>query len=92
MKKILFIALIATILSACGTNKVYNSALKQIELGMTQQEVISLMGDKFNTSGVSEARGKEQETLEYVDRYKNHFFFTFLDGQLNKWYKETESK
>ncbi|QIK56036.1 lipoprotein [Dysgonomonas sp. HDW5A] len=92
MKKILFIAFIATVLSACGSMKVYNSALKQIELGMTRQEVVSLMGDKYTTSGVTRVQGKEQETLEYKDMYKNHFFFVFVDGHLNKWYKETEGK
>lgn len=92
MKKILFIAFIATVLSACSSMKVYNSALKQIELGMTREQVVSLMGDKYKTTGISSAQGKEQETLEYKDMYKNHFFFVFLDGHLNKWYKETEGK
>lgn len=92
MKKILFIAFIATVLTACGSMKVYNSALKQIELGMTKQEVVSLMGDKYTTTGVSEVKGKQQETLEYKDMYKNHFFFVFVDDHLNKWYKETEGK
>lgn len=85
MKKLFFALLIAVTLSACGS--AYNSALKQVELGMTKQEIVSLMGDKYTTV---QQGSYGNETIEYVDRYKNHWFFTFVDGQLNKWYKEVE--
>jgi len=85
MKKMLFMLFIAFALSACGT--AYNSALKQIELGMSQEQVISLMGDKYT---VVEQRNNLNQTIQYNDRYKNHWFFVFKDGTLNKWYKETE--
>lgn len=72
-------------LAACSS-KIYNNALKQIELGMTPTEVTSLMGDKYN---VVSQRGNS-ETIEYVDRFKNHWFFVFENNSLVKWYKETE--
>jgi len=81
MKKFFFSLLLAATLTACGS--AYNSALKQIELGMTQQEVVNLMGDKYNNVG--------NNTIEYVDRYKNHWYFQFENGQLVRWYKETEN-
>ncbi len=92
MKRVIFVMFLAIALAACGSFKVYNDALKQIELGMTKQEVVSLMGDKYTTSGTRYIEGKEYEVLEYKDMYKNHFFFEFADNKLYKWYKETEEK
>lgn len=86
MKKLLFTLLIATVLTACGS--AYNSSLKQIQLGMTQEQVISLMGNKYE---IVEQRDPLNQTIEYKDRYKNHWFFVFVDGYLNKWYKETQN-
>lgn len=85
MKKIFFACLVAFILAACGP--VYNTQLKQVELGMTQREIVSLMGDKYS---VVDQRNNGDQTLEYVDKFKNHWYFVFVNGQLNKWYKETE--
>lgn len=92
MKRVILILFLAAFFAACGGLKVYNNALKQIELGMTRQEVVALMGDKYNTTGPRRIADKELETLEYKDMYKNHFFFEFSDNQLYKWYKETEEK
>lgn len=81
MKKLLIIAFAAISLAACGT--AYNKQLQQVELGMTDQQIVNLMGNKYTTVG--------NNTIKYVDRYKNHWFFVFNgDGRLVKWYKETE--
>lgn len=85
MKKILLVLFMAAALVACGT--AYNEQLKQVELGMTQQQIVSLMGDKYS---VVEEKSNGDQTIEYVDKFKNHWFFAFVDGRLNKWYKETE--
>ncbi len=84
MKKVILILSIV-LLSACGT--AYNAALKQIELGMTQEQVVSLMGNKYSVSNQT----NNGATLEYKDRYKNDWFFEFQDNKLVKWYKETEN-
>lgn len=86
MKKILLVLFMAVALAACGT--AYNDQLKQIELGMTQQQVVSLMGNKYS---VANQKNNGDRTLEYVDKFKNHWFFSFVDGRLDKWYKETEN-
>lgn len=86
MKKLFFALFIAVTLAACGP--VYNTQLKQVELGMTQREIVSLMGEKYS---VVDQKSNGDQTLEYVDKYKNHWFFVFVNGQLNKWYKETEN-
>lgn len=85
MKKLIFSLFVAVALTACGT--AYNTQLKQVQLGMTPSDVVNLMGDKYN---VVNQQDQDNQTLEYVDRYKNHWFFQFADGKLVKWYKETE--
>ncbi len=85
MKKLFLLLSLAFTLAACGP--VYNTQLKQVELGMTQTEIISLMGDKYT---VVEEINHANQTIEYVDKFKNHWLFQFVDGRLYKWYKETE--
>lgn len=85
MKKLIFSLFVAVALTACGT--AYNTQLKQVQLGMTPSDVVNLMGDKYN---VVSQKDQDNQTLEYVDRYKNHWLFQFADGKLVKWYKETE--
>ncbi|MDU1890585.1 MAG: hypothetical protein E6767_07825 [Dysgonomonas sp.] len=90
MKKLLFvlIAAITFTVSACSVvGQAYNTQLKQVELGMTQDEIISLMGDKYT---VTDQRDYNNQTIVYKDRYKNYWNFQFVDGRLYKWYKETE--
>ena len=85
MKKLILTLLVAFALTACGT--AYNTQLKQVQLGMTPEEVVNLMGNKYN---VVSQKDSGNQTLGYVDRYKNHWLFQFVDGKLVKWYKETE--
>ncbi|NDW18079.1 hypothetical protein D0T53_03995 [Dysgonomonas sp. 216] len=85
MKRLLFIIAIAAMLTSCGT--AYNDSLKKIELGMTPEQVVSLMGDKYT---VVAQKDYSNQTIEYRDRYKNNWYFVFVDGHLNKWYKETD--
>lgn len=85
MKKLLFTLFMAAMLTACGT--AYNTQLKQVQLGMTPDEIVTLMGDKYN---VVSQKDYGNQTLEYVDKFKNHWLFQFVDGRLYKWYKETE--
>lgn len=85
MRKLLFALFVAVALTACGT--AYNTQLKQVELGMTQEQIVSLMGDKYT---VVDQKDYNNQTIEYVDRYKNHWYFQFVDNRLYKWYKQTE--
>ncbi|NDV77748.1 hypothetical protein [Dysgonomonas sp. 511] len=85
MKKLLLTLIMAAALTACGT--AYNNQLKQVQLGMTPEQIVNLMGEKYN---VVSQQDYNNQTLEYVDRYKNHWFFQFVDGRLYKWHKETE--
>lgn len=93
MKKIIlalsFVLAIA-LFPSCGNTKVYNSQLKQVELRMSRNQLVNLMGDQYQTAGQQRYGNKTIETIEYVDRYKNHFFFEFENDSLVKWWKETE--
>lgn len=90
MKKLIIAFIITAIMSACS-GKVYNSALKQIQLGMTTEQVIGLMGEDYSTTGQHNSWGRVFESLQYVDRYKYHWIFNFEDNKLMKWYKEVEN-
>ncbi len=83
MKKLLMILVMTVMLAACGT--AYNAQLKQVQLGMTQEQIVALMGDKYTSS-----QSNGNESLEYVDKYKYHWIFEFQNDKLVKWYKETE--
>ncbi len=89
MKKLIFAIIFSAILAACS-GKVYNSALKQIQLGMSTDQVIGLMGEDYQTTGQHNSWGKVFESLKYVDRYKYQWIFDFENDRLIKWYKETE--
>lgn len=54
---------------------------------MTQEQIVNLMGTDYQ---VVQQKDYNNSTIAYKDRYKNHWFFVFVDGKLNKWYKETE--
>ncbi|MDR1501494.1 MAG: hypothetical protein LBT43_03445 [Prevotella sp.] len=85
MKKLLFVLFAAVMLTACGT--AYNTQLKQVQLGMTPQQIVTLMGDKYT---VVEQKDNNNQTIMYKDKFKNEWYFQFVDGSLYKWYKEKE--
>ncbi|HMM01997.1 MAG: lipoprotein [Dysgonomonas sp.] len=85
MKKFLFVLFAAAMLTACGT--AYNTQLKQVQLGMTPQQIVTLMGDKYT---VVEQKDNNNQTIMYKDKFKNEWYFQFVDGSLYKWYKEKE--
>ena len=85
MKKLLFVLFATVMLTACGT--AYNSQLKQVQLGMTAEQIVTLMGDKYT---VVEQRDNDNQTIMYKDKFKNAWYFQFVDGSLYKWYKEKE--
>lgn len=84
MKKLFFAFVLASILSSCGA--AYNTALKQIELGMTTEQVVGLMGDKYTV-----VQNSSPQVIEYKDRYKNNWYFEFTNNRLTKWYKTTDN-
>lgn len=90
MKKLLFILFASFILASCGP--VYNTALKQVQLGMSKQQVVSLMGDNYMTTNSDYSTNVQHEVIEYQDRYKFHWLFEFSNGRLVKWWKEKDGQ
>lgn len=88
MRKLLFALLIATLFTACGA--AYNTQLKQVELGMTRDQIVTLMGDKYVTKETKKVGASQSETIEYKDRYKYHWLFRFENDKLVEWWKEQE--
>lgn len=95
MKKVKFIVtlLILTCVftfSSCGTMSL-GTKLKNVEIGMTKKEVISVLGSSYD---VVAARDTPDGTLE-VWRYNNvtidgpiPYIVNFLDGRLVEWFKQ----
>lgn len=95
MNNKLFCSLIAIcllLLSACGSTKL-ESGLKQIELGMTKQEVSSILGKKYTIMGSGTTPDGNMETWCYTDpnlleSNNKKIIVNFLDGRLDEWHRE----
>lgn len=95
MIKKLFIALSLTfLLSACGA---YNGAskVKQITLGMTKEQVISIMGNNYKADGAIDHPDGVIEIISYhgIEDAMSYpkdviYFFRIQNGKLIEWYKD----
>ena len=97
MKKMKWIyALLAILLlTSCGTlMQPYqmDSKMKDIELGMTKKEVISILGKDFESAGARMTSGSI-ETISYKtasmsENTEGYYLLSFKDGKLIEWFKE----
>ncbi len=95
MKKVRFLASLiilfcALSFSSCGTMNL-GTKLKSVEIGMTKNEVTSILGNSYD---VVAARDTPDGALE-VWRYHNvtmegaiPYIVNFLDGRLVEWFRE----
>lgn len=93
MKKIIFCTtLCLVILASCGSSK-FASGLKRLELGMTKQEVVSLLGNKYKLMGSVNTPDGVLETWKcsdpnYVLGESDDFILNFLNGRLDEWHRD----
>lgn len=93
MKKIIRYNLLAFILtcvislSSCGTWNL-SSKMKQLELGMTKQEVIHILGNNYSTIGAIATPDGNLETVFYTGDGVTSGDYTvrYLDGKLFEWF------
>lgn len=91
MLKNLFITfLLAVAVSSCSTYKTMlkaNDNVKKVELGMTKDQVVSIMGDKtYRMSGLKESsEGLLEERIWYPATQGSIFIFVFVDDKLIEW-------
>jgi hypothetical protein len=81
MKKIFLFLFISGILSSCLP--MYVSQLEQVERGMTELQITTLMGGKYTIQETDNRR-----VLEYKARFNNTWTFEFKDDKLVSWYRK----
>lgn len=66
--------------------------MNQLELGMSKEQVIKVLGKQYTISEKRKENGIEIEVFSYRDLYfPNEFYlFSFVDNKLEKWHKETQ--
>lgn len=93
MRNLLIIFTICTICSSCavfyGDN--YNSSKKaqQLQIGMTKQEAINVMGNKYIIESTSQEEDGLLEIIKYYSRSDVPYLLHFLNGKLvlfNRYY------
>ncbi|MGJ1203852.1 hypothetical protein [Sphingobacterium lactis] len=93
--KNLFYILTGLFLSACASLPRLTSAkMDRLELGMTKEQVTHILGSGYTIAEKREDNNIKIEVLSYRDFYKDDEFylFKFLDGKLEKWYRELTPK
>ena len=88
MKKIIIFSILVCLLTSCaaimGTAKT-----EEIRLGMSKEEVRTLLKSAYGTAKTASARqlqdGALEESLELTEGY-NKYTFIFIDGYLTEWY------
>lgn len=92
MKKILFILFIlftVFIYTSCAT--VYGPNMdklsQQLELGMSRQEAISIMGKDFFVESAHQEREGKMEVLHFKSLYYSEYLLYFLNGELVEFHR-----
>lgn len=91
-KAIYFFIFSIAIFFSCGTTKL-ESNLQRIELGMTKQEVSSILGKNYTIMGSGRTPDGNIETWSYTDPNimesdNKKIIVNFLDGRLDEWHRE----
>lgn len=86
MKQTLLLILICMITSCSSYRGMMgaDSNIKKVNLGMTQQEVIAIMGDTYEIISTKEGTS----TLGYKSSDNGIYKLLFIDGKLKEWNKE----
>ncbi len=92
LKKLLITPLFILLFASCASW--YYSSVKQlhnIELGMTKQEVIQIVGK--NNTPLSLEKGEDgtiYETIRCILDNTEYYYFDFENNGLIRWYKEAD--
>lgn len=97
IKKIFSIAIILVILSSCTASfyrKMTSREMEQLELGMSKEQVIGILGKDYTISDKYTTDGIEFTTLSYREPvFEDEFYlFTFENNKLIKWNRELSPK
>lgn len=93
MKQILLVVLLLAIFSSCTFSlfsRLNGTNMNSIELGMSKDQLIGILGKDFT---VSEKRMEEGNLIEVLS-YRNYpetnefYLFVFQNNNLDHWYRE----
>lgn len=93
MKNIIFCSILfILVLASCGSTKL-ESGLQKIEIGMTKEQVISILGKSYIIMGAGSSPDGNLETWSYSDPNvmedpNKRIIVNFLDGRLDEWHRE----
>ena len=91
MKKNLLYLFTMLLLSACVSSvRMTSSKMNQLELGMTKEQVITILGNGYTIAEKRVEAGNQVEVLSYRDFYKDDEFYMFLftNDKLEKWHRD----
>lgn len=95
MKRHLLYILLVVILAGCSSVvRITSSKMDKLELGMTKEQVVNILGKGYRISEKRIEEGLLIEVLSYRDLYNEDEFylFQFKDDRLEKWYRELVPK
>lgn len=97
MKKTILSKILATgiilvaFLSSCGVWNL-DSKMKNLELGMTKQEVVNRIGAGYTSLGAISTPDGNLETVRYQgSEFDRDYVVRFLDGRLVEWFVDRPS-
>lgn len=77
------------IMASCGSYTSMKDSLKNVELGMTKQQVISIMGNNYTPIAAIDSPDGKLERISYSNSvYEVDYIFVFRNGKLFEWHKE----
>lgn len=95
-KSLLLIYCIGCLLTGCVSNHIawnINTNIKKIALGMSKDQVISILGkDYMIASSSKDAYGKPIEILAYKSDAYEEYKLKFVNAQLMEWNREYTNK
>jgi len=91
-KSLILIPFIVCLLSACVSNNIVwstNKNIKKVQLGMTKDEVIQILGEKYMITSASEDnQGNHIEVLGYKSDSDEEYKLKFVNNKLIEWDRE----
>lgn len=84
------------VFSSCGAilggTDSYNKKMIDVKVGMTQQEVVAILGDKYINQGVYQSPDGVLNTIYYKvpDSYIYYYLY-FLDNHLVEWVRDYDT-
>lgn len=92
MKKLIYLLMMTVALTACGSLQI-EKKMRDVELGMTKRQVVSILGNNYESAGARQTQDGDIETIRYssltlTEKVDQYFILSFKDGKLVEWFKE----